>query len=56
MRIVKMAIEDFLGVCERSVQSGSNDGQILGHLFVVDIMALLVYRHLDLLIERRIGD
>lgn len=56
MRIIKMTVKDFLGVCERPVESGSDDREVLGHLLVVDIVALLVYRHLDLLIEWRVGN
>lgn len=41
MGIVKMRVENLLGVRERSVEASADDGQVLGHLLVVDEVVLL---------------
>jgi len=46
-----MAIEDLLGESERSIESSADNGEVLAHLLVVDVVALLPVAHLDLLAE-----
>jgi hypothetical protein len=40
VRVVKVRVEDLLGVSERTLQTGTDDGEVLGHLLVVDVVAL----------------
>lgn len=54
VRIIQMRVEDLLGVGERPVQASTDNGQVLGHLLVVDEVALLVDVLVDLLVKARI--
>lgn len=51
-----MRVQDFLGVGEGSVQSGSNNCKIFGHLLVIDEVVRLLVVLADLLVQRRIAD
>ena len=51
-----MRVQDLLGVGERALQTSTNDVEVLGHLLVVNVVALLVDGHLDLLVEGVIVD
>jgi hypothetical protein len=54
--VVKVRVQDLLGVGERALQTSTNDVEVLGHLLVVNVVALLVDGHLDLLVKRVIVD
>jgi hypothetical protein len=54
--VVKVRVQDLLGVGERALQTSTNNLEVLGHLLVVDEVALLVVGHLDLLVKRVIVD
>ena len=54
--IVQMGIEDLLSIGERAIESGANNGQVLGHLLVIDEVALLLVVLADFLVQRRIRD
>lgn len=41
MRVVQVRVEDLLSVGQRSVQTSTNDVEVLGHLLVVDVVTLL---------------
>jgi len=51
-----MGVENLLGVGERLVQSLADDAQVLVHLCIVDVVALLPVGHLDLLGESGVID
>jgi hypothetical protein len=51
-----MGVENLLGEGERAVQSLANDVEVLVHLLVVDVVALLPVGHFDLAGERSIAD
>lgn len=55
VRIIQMRVQDLLGVSERPVQASSDNGQVLGHLLVVDEIVLLVDVLGDLLVKARIA-
>jgi hypothetical protein len=40
MRIVKVRVEDLLGVGERALETRTDNVEVLGHLLVVDVVAL----------------
>jgi hypothetical protein len=40
MRIVKVRVEDLLGVSERALKTRTDNVEVLGHLLVVDVVAL----------------
>jgi hypothetical protein len=44
------------GVCERSVESSPDNGQVLRHLLIVDVVPLLVDVLGDLLVEGRVSN
>ena len=48
--------QNFLAVGERPVQSPPHDSEVLGHLLIVDVVAILPVGHLDLLGQRGVGD
>jgi hypothetical protein len=41
MRVVQVRVENLLSVGQRSVQTSTNDVEVLGHLLVVDVVTLL---------------
>ena len=41
VRVVQVRVENLLGVRERAVETAANDGEVLGHLLVVDEVVLL---------------
>ena len=51
-----MGVENLLGEGERAVQAGTNNLEVLVHLLVVDVVALLPVGHLDLAREGSIAD
>jgi hypothetical protein len=54
--IIQMGVENLLGIGERAVEARSHDGEVLGHLLVVDVVALLVDVLGNLPVERRVAD
>jgi hypothetical protein len=56
MGIVQMGVEDLLGEGERAVQPAANNLEVLAHLLVVDVVALLPVGHFDLAGQRSIAD
>lgn len=57
MRVVKMRVENLLGVGQRTVvKTLADDAEVLAHLGVVDVVTGLPVGHLDLLGERRVAD
>jgi len=56
MGVVEMRVEDLLGESERAIETLAHNAQVLAHLLVVDVMALLPVGHLDLLGEWSIAD
>jgi hypothetical protein len=40
MRVVKVRVEDLLGVGERALETRTDNVKVLGHLLVVDVVAL----------------
>jgi hypothetical protein len=56
VRVVEMRVEDLLGKGERAVEALAHDAQVLAHLLVVDVVALLEVVHLDLAGQRSIAD
>ena len=48
VRIVQVRVEDLLGVGQGAVQAAADNGEVLGHLLVVDEVALLPVVLLDL--------
>jgi hypothetical protein len=41
VRVVKVRVEDLLGVGKRTLQTRANDVEVLGHLLVVDVVTLI---------------
>jgi hypothetical protein len=56
VRVVKVRVQNLLGVCERTLQATTDNVQVLRHLLVVDVVTLLSVGHLDLLVERGVTD
>jgi len=56
MGVVQVRVQNLLGVGERALQTRTDDAEVLRHLLVVDVVALLVDGHLDLLVEGVIGN
>jgi len=56
VRVVEVRIQDLFGVGERAIESRADNGEVLGHLLVVDEVALLLVVLADLLVQRRIAD
>jgi hypothetical protein len=56
MGIVQMGVQDLLGEGKRSVQTSANNLEVLAHLLVVDVVALLPVGHFDLAGQRGIAD
>lgn len=54
--VVQMRVEDLLGEGERAVQALAHDLEVLAHLLVVDVVALLPIGHFDLAGEGSIAD
>ena len=54
--VVQVGVEDLLGKGKRAVQAAANNLEVLVHLLVVDVVALLPVGHLDLARERSIAD
>jgi hypothetical protein len=54
--IVQMGVENLLGEGERAVQPAANNLEVLAHLLVVDVVALLPVGHFDLAGQRGIAD
>ena len=54
--VVQMRVENLLGKGERPVQTATDNAQVLAHLGVVDVVALLPVGHFDLAGERGIAD
>lgn len=50
--VVQVRVEDLLGVCEGAVEPRPDDGEVLGHLLVVDEVALLPVVLLDLFMAK----
>lgn len=57
MGVVKMGVEDLLGVGQRAVvKTLADDAEVLAHLGVVDVVAGFPVGHLDLLGKRGVAD
>lgn len=54
--VVQVGVEDLLGKGEGAVETRADYAQVLAHLLVVDVVALLPVGHLDLARERSIAD
>lgn len=54
--VVQVRVEDLLGKGERTVEAATHNLEVLAHLLVVDVVALLPVGHLDLAGERCIAD
>lgn len=39
--VVQVRVQDLLGESERALQTGTDDGEVLGHLLVVDVVTLI---------------
>lgn len=56
MGIVQVGVENLLGEGERSVEAPAHNVEVLVHLLVVDVVALLPVGHFDLAGQRSIAD
>jgi hypothetical protein len=56
MGVIQVRVQDLLGIGERALKTTTDDVEVLGHLLVVDVVALLVDGHLDLLVKGVIGN
>jgi hypothetical protein len=54
VRVIQVRVENLLSVGQRSVQTSTNDVEVLGHLLVVDVVTLLPVVLSDLLVQRAI--
>ena len=54
--VVQVRVEDLLGEGERAVETAADNLEVLAHLRIVDVVALLPVGHLDLAGERCIAD
>ena len=54
--VVQMGVEDLLGEGEGAVETATDDSEVLAHLLVVDVVALLPVCHFDLAGEGSIAD
>jgi hypothetical protein len=54
--VVQMGVQDLLGEGERAVQTSTDNLEVLAHLLVVDVVALLPVGHFDLAGQRGIAD
>lgn len=54
--VVQVGVENLLGEGQRTIETLAHYAQVLAHLLVVDVMALLPVGHFDLARERRIAD
>lgn len=50
------SLTDLLGIGQGPIEPLADNGEVLRHLLVVDVVALFPIGHLDLLGERRIAD
>lgn len=51
--IIQVRVENLLGIVQRSVETGTNNGEVLGHLLVVDEVVILPVVLADLQFNRR---
>ena len=56
VRVVEVRIQDLFGIGERAIESRADNGEVFGHLLVVDEVALLLVVLADLPVQRRIAD